>query len=104
MDFVSVPAGTLDAAALALRGADHDVDMLANDFLMLLSTGKRLTRTQPCWWTQSHMSLQCLRGLSGHLFLRDPLVMACTLRDNIPLVVKLRSIYGITKLLSVYRR
>ena len=28
--FLFLP-GTLDAAALALRGADHDVDMLAND-------------------------------------------------------------------------
>jgi hypothetical protein len=31
MDFVAVPAGTAPAAALALRGADPDVDMAAND-------------------------------------------------------------------------
>jgi hypothetical protein len=44
MDFVSVPAGTLDAAAFALRGADHDVDMLANDSYVAVQGNASLAR------------------------------------------------------------
>jgi hypothetical protein len=44
MDFVAVPAGTLDAAALALRGADHDVDMLANDSYVAVQGNASLAR------------------------------------------------------------
>merc|ERR1711865_45166 len=82
MDFVPVPAGTAPAAALALRGADPDVDMAANDSYATVLGNASLARNQA--GGRKRLCYSNVSGcLSGHLFTRDPLVLASPLHDHV---------------------
>ena len=51
MDFTAVPAGTAAAAALALRGADHELEFAATSRVNLL-LGDVTQLTQPTQWAR----------------------------------------------------
>ena len=88
MDFVPVPAGTADAVALTLRGADHDADIAANDSYSVVLGNASLARNQA--GGRKRLCYSNVSGcISGNFFTRDPIVLATPLHSSVPLLTKM---------------
>ena len=92
MDFVAVPAGTMPAAALTLRGPDHEVDLAAaDDFVTVLGTA---LAARVAVGGRKRMDYSSVSGmLSGHLFTRDPAVLQAPLHGSVAAPAKLRALW-----------
>ena len=81
MDFVAVPAGTAAPQALVLRGPDHDADLAAGDSFDTVLGDALEARVAP--GNRKRIPYSSVSGmLSGHLFTRDPAVLALALHGQ----------------------
>ena len=92
MDFVPVPAGTVPAAALALRGADHDLDFAAGDSIEV-ALGD-LLRVRLAVGGRRRLGYSSFSGvLSGYFFSNDRTVINMLLTGQVPAAAKLRALW-----------
>ena len=94
MDFVAVPAGTLPAAALALRGADHDVEFATTSKVnIILGDALHAIDAVVLAKHKSAPYSQTAGSIVGFMFVSDAAVLSHVLGRAVPSPAKLRAAF-----------
>ena len=94
MDFSAVPAGTAAPAALALRGADHDVEFaVASRFNAILGDALNATNALGVANTKAVAYSDLAGAITCFLFTSDAAVLSSVLWQNVISPAKLQAAF-----------